>query len=338
MFFDISQNTIDKIKQTVISAQSIAIIGHTAPDADAVSSVLGLYSFFTKLYDSKNIIPVLPDELPTNILWFNDLGKIKIGQEAQPYIMQADVIFCVDLNETKRVGILEDALKQSEAFKIIIDHHPEPENFADITLSFPEAGSTTEIIYDFLKNYEPQILDKVIATYLFTGLLTDTGCFCHDSADVTSFAIASELLKFGINKSEIIQNVFNNYSYDRMRLMGYVLLNKLKILPEYGFGYISLSQEEMRKFNYKYGDHENFVNLPLSIKGIHTSVMFMEMPDKVRVSLRSVGVIDVSKIARKYLGGGGHKNAAGGNMPLPLEKAEKEFLTNILPKFFEDER
>ncbi len=337
MFFDISQNTVEKIKVKVTSAQTISIIGHTSPDADAVSSVLALYVFFTKLYPTKKIIPILPDELPTNVLWFKDLDKIMIGGKARQFLLESDVIFCVDLNETKRVGCLENDFKQSKAYKIIIDHHPEPEDFADLILSFPEAGSTTEIIYDFLKKYNPAFIDNNIATYLFTGLLTDTGCFCHDSADVTSFAIASELLKFGINKTGIIQNVFNNYSYDRMRLMGYVLLNKLEIIPEYGFGYIALSQAEMQKFNYKYGDHENFVNLPLSIKGIHTSAMFMEMEDKVRVSLRSVGVIDVSKIARKYLGGGGHKNAAGGNMPLPLEESLDVFISKILPKMFDYE-
>ncbi len=338
MFYPINQNTIDKIKSQVESAHTILIIGHTSPDPDAVSSVLSLYVFFKKKYPQKNIIPALPDDLPTNVFWFEHVNDIKLGQQVVPYFKTAQVIFLVDLNEAKRVGELEQYLRQSSAFKIIIDHHPEPEQFANILISYPEAASTTEIIFTFVHKYDSSLIDKQIATYIFTGLLTDTGCFCHDSANERSFAVASELLKYKIDKNRIIQEIYNNYSYDRMRLMGYVLVEKMKIIPEYNFGYISLSLEEMRRFNYKYGDHENFVNLPLSIKGITFSAMFMEQEKTVRVSLRSTGSIDVGMVAKKYLNGGGHKNAAGGNMDLPLQNAVNKFINEILPKIFENEQ
>ena len=337
MYYAIDGKIIEKIRNKLEHAQTVLIIGHTAADPDAVSSVLSLYVSFKKKYPGKTIIPALPDKMPTNVYWFEHINEIKSGDDVVPYIETAQVIFCVDLNEAKRVGDLEPNLRASKAFKIIIDHHPDPEPFVDVLISYPEAGSTTEIIYSFLQKYDSSLMDRQIATYIFTGILTDTGCFCHDSASERTFAIASELLKYKINKNRIIQEIYNNYSYDRMRLMGYVLLEKMKIIPKYGFGYISLSQKEMQQFNYQYGDHENFVNLPLSIKGITFSAMFMEQEDSVRVSLRSTGSIDVGMVAKKYLGGGGHRNAAGGNMDLPLENAVNKFINEILPKIFENE-
>ena len=332
--YDISVDIINQVKDKVSAASSISVIGHSAPDADAVTSVLSLYAFFSKLYPDKKIYPVLPDDLPNYVLWLENLDKLLIGEQAQDVLVGSDVIFFVDLNEQKRVGDLEEAVASSGAFKVVIDHHPEPENFADVLISFPQAGSTTEIIFSFLKLYDQKAIDKLIATYIFTGILTDTGCFCHDSATDRTFAAVSELLRYGVEKSRIIDNIYHNYSFDRMRLMGYVLYKKMKIIPEYQFGYIVLTRQELEQFNFKFGDHENFVNLPLSVKGITVSAMFMEREDFVRVSLRSTGTVDVGQVAKTFLSGGGHKNAAGGNMDLPVDAAVERFLTEILPQIF----
>ncbi len=330
--YTLDKHTLQTIEQKTSQARDIVIIGHTGPDADAVSSVLGLKAYLQKLNPKARITGILPDEMPEFLQWMEGAGQILIGQEAVPAIQSADLLFFVDLNEAKRVGELQETVEKARGFKIIIDHHPKPENFADILLSFPSAGSTTEIIYSLLKQIDPAKIDLTIARHLLTGILTDTGCFCHDSATSVTLATAAELLDYGIDKGELVRNIYNNYSYDRMKLMGYALQEKFEILPQYSFGYIWLTQEELERFNYKTGDHENFVNLPLSVRGIKISAMFMERDDIVRVSLRSAGNIDVGEIARKYLDGGGHKNAAGGNMEKPIEKAIDTFINKILPQ------
>ncbi len=323
------QNKLDEFVKLIQNSHKISIIGHSNPDADAISSVLALYHILNKL--NKNVTPVLPDEPPKFLTWIPTLDKVSVGQKASDFILNSQLIICLDFNETKRAGDLETILTNSYAKKILIDHHPNPENFAQISFSYPSASSTAELIFLIVNKIFPKLIDKHFASLIYTGLLADTGCFCHDSTNSQTFKIASQLLKYGINKAEIVSNLYNSFSFNRMKLMGYVLYNNLKIIPEYNFGYISLSLEEMKRFGYQTGDHENFANLPLSIKQVLVSAMFLEQEDVIRVSLRSKGKINVGKLAQKYLNGGGHKNAAGGSLEPPLYKAIDYFVKNIVP-------
>jgi bifunctional oligoribonuclease and PAP phosphatase NrnA len=144
--------------------------------------------------------------------------------------------------------------------------------------------------------------------------------------------IASELVRLGANPTKISKLIYDTNTLERLRLMGYVLSEKLKVLPELKTAYITLSAEELKKFGSQTGDTEGFVNYGLSIKGIKLSVMIHERKDSVKLSLRSLGNFSVNEMARKHFEGGGHKNASGGTSNLTLEETLKKFLT-ILPEY-----
>ncbi len=329
--YEIDTEKIHKLKPSILQADKIVLIGHTSPDGDAVSSVLALYLALKKITQAE-VFPVLPDRVPNYVNWFDHVQDLIIGEQAGKLLLSCDMIFCCDFNEAKRVSHLSEYLLKSKAIKVMIDHHPQPEeNLVDYLFSYPSASSAAEIVYSFLKALDQSVIDKTIATYLFSGILTDTGVFVHDSADSQTLAIASELLSYGIDKGKIIRNLFNNYSENRMRLMGYLLYKNMKIFYDYHVGIITLSRREMKRFDFTLGDHESLANLPLSIKDVEISIFIMERSDELKVSLRSKGHYDVNLIARDYFHGGGHKNAAGGSFTGSLHQIRRYIKKNLLP-------
>jgi phosphoesterase RecJ-like protein len=175
-------------------------------------------------------------------------------------------------------------------------------------------------------------IDREIANCLYAGIMTDTGCFSFNSSLPSTFQIIGELLRFGVQKDLIYDRVYDNFSIERMRLMGYCLDQKMKHLPEYNTAFISLTQKEMRKYNFRIGDSEGFVNLPLSVRGVRFSVLFTEKKDMIKISLRSKGKFAVNDFAVKYFHGGGHLNAAGGESYESLEKTIEKFV-KLLPQY-----
>ena len=328
--FQIDREKIQQLRPHILEARKIVLIGHTSPDGDAVSSVLALYLALQKITGAQ-IFPILPDNVPNYVQWFEHIDKLIIDSRSEELISECDMVFCLDFNEAKRVNHLSESLLKTDALKVLIDHHPQPENFADFSFSYPSASSTAEIVFYFIKNLDSQVIDKTIATYLFSGILTDTGVFVHDSADSQTLSVASELLSYGLDKGQIIKNLFNNYSENRMRLMGYLLYKNMKIYYDHEVAVITLSRRIMKKFNFRLGDHENIANLPLSIKGVEISIFVMQKDNEVKVSFRSKGKYNVNLIARDYFQGGGHKNAAGGSFNGSLHRLKKYLKTQVLP-------
>ena len=323
----IDKEKVGLVKEIISKKNKIAITGHVNPDGDAIGSCLALYHFFKKLDFEVKIC--VPNKIPKFLKWLPDAKKIinheYIKNTAESVLKHADIIFCVDYNSVERTADMQHAISNSKATKILIDHHPEPQDFVDFTFSDTKISSAAELCYYFIKEYQPNLFDKSIAECLFTGIITDTGMFEYSSATAETLKVASFLMSFGIDKQEILNQIYHNFSVDRMRLMGYVLNEKMIILPEKKTAYISLTKEEFKKYNYVVGDHENFVNLPLSINNIYVSALFLEIDNSIRISLRSQGDYDVNKIARKYFSGGGHKNAAGGYSKLTMKETLKNF-------------
>ncbi len=328
--FELDTKKIQELKPHILSAKKIVLIGHTSPDGDAVSSVLALFLALKKITNAQ-VYPVLPDEIPNYVKWFDHINDLIIDSRAPELLDNADIVFCLDFNEAKRVNHLSENLLSSRAIKVLIDHHPQPENFVDYSFSYPTASSTAEIVYYFIKALDKDLLDRTIAIYLFSGILTDTGVFIHDSADSQTLAVASDLMSYGIDKGDIIKKLFNNYSENRMRLMGYLLFKKMKIYYEHEVAIITLTQGIMKRFNFKLGDHENIANLPLSIQGVEISIFVMERQDNLKVSFRSKGKYNVNLIARDYFSGGGHKNAAGGSFQGSIRKLKKYIENQVFP-------
>jgi phosphoesterase RecJ-like protein len=167
------------------------------------------------------------------------------------------------------------------------------------------------------------MLGRSVAECIYTGMMTDTGSFTYNSNKPEIYTIIGELIKKGIDKDDIYRKVNQVYSENRIRMMGYVLYEKMKVMKEYGAALITLSKEELNRFHYEQGDTEGFVNLPLSIEGIYFSTFIREDEDYVKISLRSVGDFPCNKFASEYFNGGGHKNASGGEFYGSMDDAVK---------------
>lgn len=315
--------------------RKILIITHRNPDGDAIGSSLGLIHLLHKLGHKADIM--VPNRFPAFLSWMNGAGKIIIFNQqtdkAVRLLTEAEIIFALDFNDLSRVREFEEHISGGTSFKVLIDHHPDPGSFADLTYSDTSASSTAELIYNFIQHAGfGDLLDKQAATCIYAGIVTDTGCFSFNSSRPGTFRVVAHLLESGIDKDAIYDKLYDNFSVDRMRLMGYCLDQKMKLLPEYKTAYISLSQEEMKRYKFKIGDSEGFVNLPLSIRDIKFSVLFTEHKDVVKLSLRSKGNFAVNTIANEFFSGGGHKNAAGGESLETLEKTIEKFIS-LLPAY-----
>ncbi len=317
--------------------QNIAILIHINPDGDALGSALGLSRLLSNQHH--HCLVISPNDFPDFLRWMPGAKDICLLTEsfarAEEFMKTAGVIFVVDCNDLKRVIKLQEVYNTSKAYKILIDHHPGPDIEVDCMLSDTSVSSTAELIYRFMiETRLNQYADKAVATCLLTGIMTDTGCFSHNSSTRKTFETVAGLLDYGIDKDEIYNRIYNNYSEKRMHLLGFSLHEKMEVLSEYHTAIISLTRDELNSFNHQVGDTEGFVNYPLSIKGIRFSVLFVENDDRIKISFRSKGSFAVNEIARKYFNGGGHINASGGESFIPLAGTIAKF-KSILPDFRE---
>jgi len=315
--------------------RTIAILSHVNPDGDTLGSSLGMLGVFNKLGHRCHIIS--PNDYPEFLKWMPGTEFITIlkhsHSEALKILSSAEMIFAVDFNEIKRFRDLKDTFELSSAFKVLIDHHPGPVMKVNSLLSDPTASSTAELVYRLLvETGYRHLIDKDIATCLFTGIMTDTGCFSYNSSNRKTWETVAELLDFGIDKDEIYSFTYDNYSEHRMRLLGFSLNDRMEVFQEFRTGFIALSKEDMDRYHFEVGDSEGFVNYPLSIKGIQFSALFLEKEDHVKISFRSKGSFPVNEFARDNFHGGGHKNASGGEDFTSLSDSLKHF-KELLPLY-----
>lgn len=333
----IPEADIQKAKKLIERSERIVIVAHTSPDGDAIGSSLALNSFLQNIGKSVNVI--VPNNFPSFLKWMKGAKDIVVDEWkpglASDLLHAADLIFCVDFNGLKRIDQVGQKVVNSRAKKIMIDHHPEPENFCDVTISHPEISSTSELVFRFICRIGMfEYVTKDCAECIYAGMMTDTGSFTYNSNSPQIYFIISELLEKGINKDEIYDRVFNNNSESRLRLQGFVLYEKMKVFPEYHAALITLSHEEQQRFQWQKGDTEGFVNIPLSIKGIIFSVFIREEENMIKLSFRSKGNFPANKFASEVFSGGGHFNAAGSEFHGSLDEAIKVFKEG-LPKFQE---
>ncbi len=331
----IPEEKVQQAKNWIDDADNIVIISHSSPDGDAVGSSLGLYHFLYSI--DKNVSVILPDAFPAFLKWIPGSGDIVIYADnkvkATELLASADLILAVDFNTLSRIGDMADAVDEANAHKILLDHHPLPGHFCQLIISHPEISSTCEMVFRLIcrMGYFAEI-NLPCAEAVYTGMMTDTGAFTFNSNNTEIYIIISELIKKGIDKDAIYDKVYNNYSADRFRMMGFTLSEKMRIYPEYRTAMINLTKEEQNRYNCKKGDTEGFVNIPLSIEGVIFSVFFREEKDKIRVSLRSKGEFPVNKVSQEHFKGGGHLNAAGGESTISMEETIKLF-ESILPQY-----
>jgi len=329
---------INKFEQLIKSStKSIVIVPHTNPDGDAMGSVLGLWRVLNNAGYRVRVLS--PTKYPEFYHWMDGHEQVTIyshqHKTAARMLEESDVLICMDFNQLARLGKMQPLIESYQGKKILVDHHPFPGNFADLSISDTTFCSTAELIFAVLQPTEfAAHIDKNAATSFFTGIMTDTGSFDFNVSNPNTFETVAQLTRMGIDQLQIHANVYDNYSADRMKLMGFCLSNRMTVFPEYHAACMYISLEDQKAFNFTTGDNEGFVNMPLSIKGIVFSVLFTEKEKYVKASFRSKGEFAVNEVSEKYFNGGGHRNAAGGEYFASLEEALAKF-ENLLPEFEE---
>lgn len=327
-------NKIKELTQVIEKSNNIVIFPHHNPDGDAIGAALGLNLLLKNM--GKNSQVISPSKYPKFLHWLPGNEKVLIYPYKKNTIIKAienaDVIFYVDFNSLKRFESFENIYTKIEkkAKIVLIDHHPNPEKITDINFSDTSVSSTSELIFKvILDSNFISFVDKNIAESLFTGIVTDTGLLNYNSSNSQTFEIVSKLLSYNIDKQKVIDNIYNNFSEKRMRLMGYCLNDKMQVFSKFNSALITLTKEDLIKYEFQSGDTEGFVNMPLSIQNINFSAFFIEKEGYIKASFRSKGNFPANKFAKKYFNGGGHLNAAGGKCLLSLEQTIIKFNESI---------
>ncbi|MDO9152296.1 MAG: bifunctional oligoribonuclease/PAP phosphatase NrnA [Paludibacter sp.] len=324
----IAEELIHKVQKAIKGVEKIAIVVHVGPDGDAMGSSLALWHYLMTI--EKEPVVIVPSPFPDFLGWMPGAENVlvyKNAKEASDKILEnAELIFALDFNVPERLQQMEQAVMNATAPIILVDHHLQPGDFAKIVVSYPEIASTSELIFRLIcRMGDFAQINLACAECIYTGMMTDTGGFTYNSNNFEIYTIISELIKIGIDKDDIFRKVYNTYSAERMRLMGYALYKKMKVYPENKAALIALTAKELNEFDYKNGDSEGLVNMPLSIDGVVFSVFMREEKDKVKISLRSVGTFPANKVSADLFNGGGHLNAAGGESFISLKEAVEKF-------------
>ncbi|MFV0376318.1 MAG: DHH family phosphoesterase [Mangrovibacterium sp.] len=330
---------INRFRKAVETEQgTIVIVPHVNPDGDAIGSVLGLAAVLKNA--GKQVVVISPNHFPDFLKWMKGAKDVLVyvnAREKSSKIMnEASMLICLDFNHLSRTGEMRELIEKWNGKSVLIDHHPYPQGFTDIQFSYPDYSSTAELVYHIVKAMGyGNFVNLDAAECLFCGIMTDTGSFDYNVSDPQTFNTVSELIARGVNPEDVHGRVYDNYSVDRLRLMGYCLSECMEVFPEYHAAVMYLSRETQKRFNYQKGDNEGFVNMPLSIKGIHFSAFFTENDDQVKASFRSKGEFAVNEFSTAHFNGGGHRNAAGGEVFTSLRETVDKF-RKLLPEYAEE--
>jgi phosphoesterase RecJ-like protein len=329
------EDHLETVKKIFEYPQNVVITTHINPDGDAMGSSMALANYLKQ--HGHNVQVIVPNDYPEFLKWMRGSSLVytydSSEKKCNEFIAQSTVIFCLDFNQLNRIESLGEKVAESTAVKILIDHHPDPYDFADYIYSDIESSSTSEMVYTFFEWFDnAEKLTKNIAESLFCGIMTDTGSFRFSSATAKTFYIAGKLIEAGADHTKIHREVMENYTAHRMNLLGYSIYEKLKVIEEFSTAFISLSYDELKRFNYQDGDTEGFVNYALSIEGIKFAAIFKEHEDQIRISFRSRDDFEANMFAKKHFNGGGHRYAAGGRTDESLDEAISRFVS-LLPNY-----
>ena len=329
----INEKNIVTIVKKIKESKNITIISHENPDGDTIGSATALYGVLKNL--GLNAKLIINDKLPVFLQWLPYSKNYVIYEnnisEVKKIINNTDLFFHIDYNAFERTGNLFKLLKQKQdTFSILIDHHPNPSPIAKFSYSYTDKSSTAEVLFNFLKIAK---LDNYInhneATCLYAGIITDTGNFVFNSSSPQLFITVAELLKKGINKDEIYSNIYYNFSYNRMKLLGFALSERMFYWQHLNTAFITLYDKDLKRFNHQKGDTENIVNMLFYIKNVKFALLMIEKKDHIKISMRSRGQFPANYIASKYFNGGGHLNAAGAKCLASMNETIQK-LKNVL--------
>ncbi len=331
----IGQETIVRLSALIEKSRRIVITCHLSPDGDAMGSSLGLCRILRNL--GKEVRVITPDTPPRYLMFLPGADQVMPFSRFETYanraMADADLIFCLDYNDPKRVDLVGPGLLASKARKVMIDHHLGPDSFPDLTISHPEVSSTSALVFMVADRLGlDDKIDTEAAVAIYTGMMTDTGNFSYNSNDPRLYEIIARLIEKGIDKDEIYKAVYFTNSVNRLRLNGFAMHERFRVFPQHRAALITLTRNELNSFQYQKGDTEDLVNRPLTCPDITYSVFLREESDYIKVSTRSKGEFPVNLLCSRYFNGGGHLNAAGGEFYGTLQEAI-DTLAEAMPLF-----
>ena len=332
---------LEAFRELINTPKKIVITTHFKPDADALGSSLGLAGYLRK--KGHYITVITPSDYPKFLFWMPNNEEVvnyedyKLRGKSNKLIAEADVIFCLDFSALSRIEAMAEPVRQSDAIKVMIDHHTFPEDFAQFSYHDTKAAATAQLIFQLIVLLgDESLLDVPICECLYAGIMTDTGSFRHPSTTPAVHRIVADIMEIGVNTNLIHRRIYDSTTAERLNFLGYVLSEKLVILPEYRVAYFTVTEEELKRFNSQTGDTEGIVNYGLQIEGVVMSVIIVDRPEAVKMSFRSVEEFAVNQIASKYFSGGRHKNASGGKTSgIGLQATVEKFIS-ILPEYQEE--
>ena len=321
--------------------QSIVVTAHRGPDGDALGSALG-FAHHLRSVGFSNVQVILPDGFPAFYNWMPGASEILLFDtseaKATSALQLADWVFCLDYNDLRRLGApMESVVESSEGLKVLIDHHMHPTEFADYSFSDATCGSTAELIFRWVVAAgEQEALKIPVGSCLYTGVMTDTGSFRFPSVSPATHRMVAQLIEIGVDHASIHSAVYDSQRLDRLRLTGYAISEKLEVDMERACAWVSLTNEELTRFQAVSGDTEGLVNQALSIDGINCALFIRETPEgRVKMSLRSRGKFSVREVAEAHFNGGGHHNAAGGAVENSTAAEVVALWKSLLPQYGE---
>jgi len=328
----------EELKNKLATPQRIVITSHANPDGDAIGSTLGLYHYL-KQYGHR-ITMIMPTAIPSFLNWMTDYDQLLVYTQTRQFsdkiVEEADIVFSLDYNSLSRIDKMSEVVGQSKAYKVMIDHHLNPDDYCDAVLSDTTASSTCQLVYEWVAMLQDtDQLPLVAMQSLYVGLLTDTGGFRYATSP-RLFRIAAAMLEKGVNNNQLSDLVFNAHTVKTFSLLAYCISERLELLEEYNTGLITLSLEDYKKFNIQRGDLEGVVNFILRIRKMRCAALIKERKGFVKLSLRSKGDFSVQQICSNHFNGGGHKNAAGGFTKLPFNKVIKKFKELVTTTYKEE--
>lgn len=332
---ELSKERIESLRELLAPAnRKIVIVAHTNPDGDAVGSSLAWAEVLRGM--GHEVTCIVPNKYPYFLDWMPGIGQVVVFKndtagDAVRAIAETDLLFCLDFNAVSRLEILSDTIEaNTTARRVLIDHHLSPDGHFDLSFSYPDSSSTCFLVYSIIEAlFGTDAITRQMAEALYVGIMTDTGNFAYSFLTPELFRAVAVLVEKGISIPEIHNNVYNAYTEGRARLFGYVINRKMEIIQDGTVAYMSLMENEMRRFQFQQGDSEGFVNYALTIKKMKMSAMFLAHRKFIRVSLRSRGDVDVNLFARKYFNGGGHKNAAGGKSFVSMQETIDHYIKSV---------
>lgn len=319
-------NTLKEISEVILNSNKIGITYHVSPDGDAVGSALALLNSLKLL--GKDTYLISKDIISENLQY------LKSANEGNGNIIvptkDTEVVVVVDCGNFDRISA---NLDEFNGIIINIDHHISNDKYGNFNYVDIKASATAEIIFELIEvlgldlNIESKEI-KDIGTCLYTSLVTDTGGFRHSNVTARTHKIASRLKKINVDNTFIYQSLFDNKSFEKIKLIGKVLSN-MNLLLDKKVSLMELPTEYAKELGIEIGDTSDIISFGLQIKGVEISVLIKEVDNGVKASLRSKNDIDVRNIAER-LGGGGHVKAAGITLKgLSLEEAKNKILDEI---------